>query len=204
MNDELDLVWAQFRAGEEQAYLNLYRRHYLGLINYGLKLCGDRSLANECITKMLIQLWDGRDKLPEVQNVRSYLITCLKRTIFKHYKSESTRKSKESFALSLTADYQLSYADYFDQIQSNHVLKSKLVKAMEVLTERQKELLKLKFFDDLDYDEIALQCNITKRTAYNIVHDAIHVLRSTLKSENGDEYYDLLSIILTVCLFYLK
>lgn len=175
----------------------------MGLMNYGLKLTGNRTIANECLTIMLIQLWDNREKLPEVHNLRSYLITCLKRTIYKHHKAENTRKTKEDFALSLEED-QLSYADYFDKVQSNSILKSALIRAMDALTERQKEILKLKFFDDLDYDEIALICNISKRTAYNTVHDAITVLRSDLKDQNGEDYYSLLNIIALIGITFLK
>jgi DNA-directed RNA polymerase specialized sigma24 family protein len=39
-------------------------------------------------------------------------------------------------------------------------------------------LLRLKFFEDLDYEEIACQCGITKRTAYNIIHSALRTLKA--------------------------
>ncbi|MNL43391.1 RNA polymerase sigma factor [compost metagenome] len=74
---------------------------------------------------------------------------------------------------------------------------------MEVLTEREKELIRLKFFDDLDYDEIAVKCGITKRTAYNITHDALKKLRESLKGKNGEDYYSLFSIVILLSL-YLK
>ncbi len=202
MKDELDLVWPKFKSGDENAFLQLYRTHYLGLINYGIKLTGERRLANECLTSMLMQLWDTRARLPEVTNTRAYLITCLKRTVFNYYEAENTRKVKESMAVNLAGE-ELSHADYFEAIQNNSILKSKLLKAMNVLTEREKELIKLKFFDDLDYDEIALKCNITKRTAYNIIHDALKKLRENLKDENGENYYSLLSLTILLTI-YLK
>ncbi len=202
MKEELDPVWLKFKSGDENAFLQLYRTHYLGLINYGIKLTRERALANECLTSMLMQLWDTRSKLPEVTNTRAYLLTCLKRTVFNYYKAENTRKVKESMAISL-AEEGLTHADYFEAIQSNSILKSKLLSAMNVLTEREKELVKLKFFDDLDYDEIALKCDITKRTAYNIIHDALKKLRENLKDENGEDYYSLLSLTILLTI-YLK
>lgn len=202
MKDGADLIWLKFKEGDEEAFLELYRMHYLGLINYGIKLTGDREIANECLTNMLMQLWDSRLKLPEVTNVRAYLITCLKRVAFSHFKSVQTRRIKEGKAVDLMEEG-LSQADYFEVIQNNSILRSALLKAMEVLTEREKELIKLKFFDDLDYDEIAEKCGITKRTAYNITHDALKKLRDSLKEKNGEDYYSLLCIVIFLTL-YLK
>jgi hypothetical protein len=38
----------------------------------------------------------------------------------------------------------------------------------------------MKFFEDVDYDEIARLCNISRRTAYNIIHDSLKILRAEL------------------------
>lgn len=178
-------TWDEFIAGNENAMLVLYQQHYLGLMNYGIKISGSRPLANECITQMLINLWDQKEKLPRVENIRAYLLTCLKRTIYHHYRSEKLRAVKES---SFQPDHstELSVDDYLSRIQSNSILKEKLVKAMEKLSPRQRELIKMRFFMDLNYDEIAAQCGITKRTAYNIVNDGLKSLRSNFDQDVKD------------------
>lgn len=186
MTTEVTSTWDDFICGNEDAMLNLYQQHYVGLINYGIKISGSRSLANECVTQMLIDLWDQKERLPTVHNIRAYLLTCLRRTIYRHYKNEKLRNVKES-TLSLDYSDELSVEDYMSRIQKNSILKTTLVKAMEKLSPRQRELLHMKFFLDLDYDEIAERCNITKRTAYNIVNDGLKALRNELKSGFPDK-----------------
>jgi len=171
-------IWKQLQSGNQQALLALYDRHYMGLLNYGMKLTGNRELTRDCITQILLRLWDSRQKLPPVENVRSYLLTCLRRELVSELKGETTRIIRNTSIQSSMKEAELPYEEYLIQSQTNEALREKLEKAFEKLTEREKELLRLRFFEDLDYDEIAAQCSITKRTAYNIIHTAIKTLKA--------------------------
>jgi RNA polymerase sigma factor (sigma-70 family) len=171
-------TWAQLQKGNQQALLALYDRHYIGLLNYGIKLTGNRDLTRDCITQILLRLWDNRAKLPPVENVRSYLLTCLRREMIGELKGEIARTNRNIVVQRSLSDAELPYEEYLIESQTNKVVREKLSRAFEKLTEREKELLRLRFFEDLDYDEIAAQCSITKRTAYNIIHTAIKTLKA--------------------------
>jgi RNA polymerase sigma-70 factor (ECF subfamily) len=86
-------------------------------------------------------------------------------------------------------------------LQTNEGLKKKLNKAFAKLTPRQKQLLQMKFFDDVDYDEIANVCNITRRTAYNIIHDSLKILRAELYKIEKDHIEINSSTLLMIALF---
>ena len=188
-------TWLEFKSGSEAALHNLYKQHYLGLINYGIKFSGDRHYANDCIVEMLLGLWEKRAKLPEVENVRSYLLTCLRTIMLQRIRSDKLREVKERHAHSLTDHQELSYEEHISKIQTDLIIKDKLTKSLNKLTGRQKELLQLKFFDNLDYDEIAMRCNISKRTAYNIVYDALKILKDDLEKDGKKNSFYLLSVI---------
>lgn len=178
-------TWAQLQKGNQQALLALYDRHYVGLLNYGIRLTGNRELTRDCITQILLRLWDNRAKLPPVENVRSYLLTCLRRELIGELKGETARMNRNLLVQRTLSDAELPYEEYLIESQTNQVLREKLVKAFEKLTEREKELLRLRFFEDLDYDEIAAQCSITKRTAYNIIHTAIKTLKADFNYQSN-------------------
>lgn len=182
-----DETWAKLRAGDRDALLSLYNYHYIGLINYGLKLTGDKDLTRDCITQILLRLWDKRRQLPVVENPRSYLLTCLKHELFAEGKAETARAVLSSRLQRISDRSEPSYEEYIVQLQTNKALADKLAKALNTLSKREKELLGLKFFDDLDYDEIASRCSITKRTAYNIIHSALKTLKSlfAVSPKNG-------------------
>jgi RNA polymerase sigma factor (sigma-70 family) len=173
-------VWTQLKQGNQQALLDLYNAHYIGLLNYGCKLTGNRELTNDCITQVLLRLWDCRERLPSVGNIRSYLLTCLRRELMSELKkSVRAEKYHRSLQNGMHAT-DLPYEEYIIELQTNAAWKEKLGHAFGKLTDREKELLRLRFFEDMSYDEMAEQCNITKRTAYNIIHAAIKTLKVEL------------------------
>ena len=188
------LVWEKFINGDETALLELYNQHYLGLMNYGQMIVEDRELVNDCLTDMLVNFWKKRSNLPEVENVRSYLMTSLRRTIFNELQNNKKRDTRHSELQRLGENVQTSYEDYLIRIQSDNGLKAKITRALEQLTERQIELIRLKFFEDLDYDEIADQCGITKRTAYNIIYDALKILKTELQEDQNSSFQTPLSM----------
>lgn len=119
------ITWLEFKSGSEKALHNLYKQHYLGLINYGIKLNGDRQYSNDCIIEMLLGLWEKRTKLPDVENVRSYLLTCLRTTILQHIRSDKLRGIKERHAHTLTEQQELSYEDHITRIQTDLIILTK-------------------------------------------------------------------------------
>ncbi|WEK37518.1 MAG: sigma-70 family RNA polymerase sigma factor [Candidatus Pseudobacter hemicellulosilyticus] len=178
--------WNSLREGDMQALAALYDQHYVGLVNYGARLIGDRDLANDCFIQVLLDLYAKHATLPPVTNVRSYLITCLHRKILLELKLNRRDKAARAGSGEEMERWETSYEDYLVLLQSSEEWKQKLTRAFAVLTERQKELLRLRFFEDRDYDYIAVQCGITRRTAYNIIHDALKSLRAELALRNND------------------
>lgn len=178
--------WARLLQGDPESLVALYNTYYLGLVNYGLKITGDRDLTNDCITQVLLKLWDKRASLSPVSNPRSYLLSCLRNEIYAELKSESVRLARARAIQRLSGDAEPSYEESLIEGQTNKALRDHLEKGFKRLTAREKELLRLKFFEDLDYTEIASRCHITKRTAYNIIHTALKTLKAdfVIKPDN--------------------
>lgn len=182
------LVWKKIIDGDETALSELYKQHYLGLINYGRIIIDDKDLVNNCFMQMLIEFWDKRSKLPEVENVRSYLMTSLRRAILHELGAGKRREMKLNESQQNSPTHEWSYEDYLLNQQSDNDLRAKIAKAIEKLTKRQKELIQLKFFENLSYAEIAEQKRITKRTAYNIIYDAIKILKEELHEDQNSSF----------------
>ncbi len=197
-------IWARLRDGDREALLSLYKDHYLGLMNYGLKLTGNKELTNDCITQILLRLWDIRHRLPAVENPRSYLLTCLRRELFSEIRAETARTTGSRGLLRISDASEPSYEEYIIQLQTNKALAEQLMKALNRLTSREKELLRLKFFEDLDYDEIAVRCNITKRTAYNIIHSALKILKSLFAASSNNGLVADPALLVFACLLFFQ
>ena len=173
--------WEQMRLGDKQALFELYNSMYFHLIRFGLKINADDELVKDCVNQVFLNLWDKRSRLTAVENVKSYLMTSLKRCML----DQLSYLDKMSVAVSKMGieedQNELSYEEIIIRLQDNDELRDKLRLAIEKLTPRQMELIQLRFFDGLSYEEIADKTSQTVKTAYNTIYDAIKTLRKLLK-----------------------
>ena len=100
--------------------------------------------------------------------------------LFKRFLINHLRKS---FPFKSVADYpeepmEHSYEDYIICFEENEALKKALYESIQLLPGRQKELLMLRFYDNMSYEEIAEKNSLSIRTVYNKIHLALKKLRS--------------------------
>lgn len=176
-------AWNALLRGEQSSLESIYNQHFVGLLNYGIKLVSERDIVKDNIFQLLLHLWDNRHKLPAVNNVRSYLITCLHRELLAGVRKGKGKVVNTTSWEQLYPDQEFSYEEYLIEKQQNQELRHKVMLAFKKLSVREQELLRRRFFDDENYDDIASHCNITKRTAYNIIHGALKSLKSSLTGE---------------------
>lgn len=175
------LLWEKISLGDKSAFLDLYKELYYKLVNYGIKICNDTDLAGEAVDEVFVYIWDKSSTLSRVENVESYLVVSTKRRLIRLI--DKKRRTDLALKNSFTENewYEAGYETFIIQMQTDEILKSNLKNAMEKLTYRQKQLIILKFFDGLSYEEIAAKTNQTIKTAYNTIYDALKVLRKSLK-----------------------
>jgi RNA polymerase sigma-70 factor (ECF subfamily) len=155
-------------------------QNYDHLFRYGLRMIADRSVSMDCINELFTEVWDRRHRLPEVEQVRGYLFVIFKRKLSRHV----TRRQP---VLSLAEEDMLSfphndssYEELLIAMQSEEEKKMKVRMALDHLTGRQKELIRLRYYDNLSMEEISEKLQISLRTIYNTMHSAITILRKEL------------------------
>ncbi|MNY56949.1 RNA polymerase sigma factor SigV [compost metagenome] len=76
---------------------------------------------------------------------------------------------------------EMPYEEFIIKVQTNEWIQIRLKEALEKLSFRQKQLIHLKFFEGYSYEKIAETTQMTVKTAYNTLYDALKVLRQELK-----------------------
>ncbi|PSL44781.1 RNA polymerase sigma-70 factor (ECF subfamily) [Chitinophaga niastensis] len=170
------ILWNRVRQNDQEALVGLYEHLYLQLVNYGIRICSDVELTKDAINDMFLEIWDQRQKLHEVSNVKSYLFTYLRRKIF-----AGIRQTKKSLLAADvfsddTSPHELSYEECIVAVQATEEIKQKIKRAISRLTPRQKELVQLRYFDGLSMEEVGKRAGITTKTAYNTLGFALKTL----------------------------
>src|SRR5580658_7050008 len=101
--------WKDMVSGDKDNFLVLYQSHYQALFCYGFNLSSNRDLTKDCIQELFLEMWNKRSSLnKEVNDVRSYLFTWLRRKICR----ELSRLAKEKVSENLRDEYPFSQSSY--------------------------------------------------------------------------------------------
>ena len=173
-------LWRKIREGDKEALFVLYDDTYFHLVRYGLSVYADSDLVKDCIGQLFLKLWDRHTTLNDVENVQSYLFTALRRLIVDYLQAEN-RAGATIQGLHAEEGKEASYEEVIIARERDEELRRNLTDALNALTPKQIELIRLKFYENLSYKEIADISSQSVKTSYNTIYDAIKVLRLKLK-----------------------
>ena len=174
-------LWKALRTGELSAFTDVYKAYYQFLFSYAYRHCGDKNLSKDCIHELFLELWKNRMSLPEVQHIGYYLRSILQRKLVRELRKNSSIIPENEFEEREGGVFQSSYEELVVQLQSKEEMKEKVRRALLQLTPRQLVIIRMKFFEDKTYDEIAATTSVTPRTIYNQVYMALKTLREHLR-----------------------
>lgn len=180
LSEGSSFLWQRLREGDKDALFELYDDLYFHLVRFGLSVHADSDLVKDCISQLFLKLWDRHDRLGAVDNVQSYLFTALQRLIIDHINA-GNKAIASMRNMPLQPEEEVSYEEKIIALEKDEQLKKDLREALKSLTPKQIELIRLKFFENLSYQEIAHLSSQSVKTSYNTIYDAIKILRLKLK-----------------------
>lgn len=173
-------LWFGLKMGSEEAFKELFLNFNNLLTNYGFSLIHETSVVEDCIHDLFLYLWTNRDSLSDVESVKYYLIVCLRRKLFKFLKEKE--KNQKLFE-GIKYEYPKN-EDFFEDKYVNSVnaleRESGLIAAVELLPQRQKEVLNLRYVEGMSYNEITAKMGISNVSARKLASKAIKNLRKKL------------------------
>lgn len=172
------LLLRQLRSGDEQALGHLYQSHYNRLYRLGLRWTGDGEAVEEAIQEVFQSLWNYRETLGDIVSFEAYLTASLKRQICR----KKPGPVHESLGESTSALTVPSYEDLLVRHETDEHRRGNLLKALESLTDRQKEIILLKYFEELTYKEITERTGLQIESVYKTLHEGLKRLRTYLDS----------------------
>ena len=194
MTDQASL-WQRFKKGDQDSLKSIYEDHADALFLFGKKLCNDEEQVYDYIHDLFVYIWENREKLGDPVIIRAYLLKSLRNRIIDDFRKSKNRDFSADVAV--VKDTDLSKEEEWVAFETETKLNEQLNKALKNLTDRQREIIHLKFHQNLSYEEIGDILNINYQSVRNLAHRAISELRKYMS------VFVLLSIgILMFCLKY--
>jgi RNA polymerase sigma factor (sigma-70 family) len=173
-------IWQLFKNGNKESFSFIYSRHMPNLYEYGMRMLQNEELTRDAIHDLFVKLWQNRKTVGFTDNIKYYLITSFRNTIFTLKGIENRMPIVDlDEASGFSLDFNLE-SEYIRKEQLNELSKN-LLEAMNQLSPRQKEVLYLRYFEELNYNEVAELMNISVKAAYKLSARALEALRELMK-----------------------
>jgi len=176
---ELSKLWDDVCNGNQGAYATLHTHLYPGLFIYAKGILKDEDQANDLLQDMFIKLWLKRTSIGKIENVKSYFYTSIRSIAFNYIRRTKLEDTK--LASLIFADIQFSAEDIITERESNLKLKAVISNALNNLPSRQKEIIYLRFYESMDYNQIVDVTGIKYQSVVNHVHRAVQTLREEFR-----------------------
>lgn len=169
-------LWQQFLAGDSSAFQTLMTDYFRTLFRYGSRFSRDKEFIKDCIQDLFLYLWEHRASLRADVAIKPYLMVSLRRLM--HRSLPNTTHSDEFTDDKVNPfDFTFSVEEQYIQQETTGNQIRQMKQLLDLLPPRQKEVLYLKYFQELERDEIAEIMGIVPQTVSNLMQLAIKQLR---------------------------
>lgn len=177
-----ETLWNQFRAGDENAFAQLYQNYVQSLYHYCAHFATDRALIKDCIHDLFVELWKHRNTIGPTTSVRFYLMASIKRKLVRHITAEQKLVSQDDVTNGRRLGDMLAGADPSHENlliahEEDAFMTECLHQAMDKLPKRQREAVHLRYFQNMSNEEISTMMQINIQSVYNLIFGAMGNLK---------------------------
>lgn len=180
-SNQLQDVWSNFKGGDFASLGILFETHYQELFYYGIKIVALPELVKDTIQDLFTDVWERRNKMSSVENIKAYLIISLRRELI--HRISKVRKENSDDQL-LPLQFSFSAEDFLISTEQNTEHSQLLTKSMDGLTDRQREVILLRFFHGLEFPEISQALEMNVQSVRNLLFRSLDKIRKDM-SEQG-------------------
>lgn len=182
MNDPNDELVHKLKAGNTNAFDEIFRKYYKLLCYEARGYFKDNFLIEEIVCDVFTRVWQNRERISINTSLKVYLVKAVHNNCIDYYRMQKNQekisanfdqKEKKAYSLMDIGQNPLDYTVSND-------LEKYYLEAVETLPARYKQAFKLSRFEDLTYEEIAVEMGISVNGVKMNIKKALEHLRIKL------------------------
>lgn len=177
-----DDLWRAIKKGDHHAFARLYQKYIQDLLNYGLHLSKNKGQVEDAIHDVFEKVWSSKNNIGDVQSTKAYLFVALRRKLLnqsnknKLFFAKEMQGTNEVFEVAPSHEHTL----ISNEKELEHVRKVR--QTINRLNDKQREVVYLRFYQNLSYEEISDLLSIDQKYAYNLAYKAFQFIRQNFDS----------------------
>jgi len=172
--DESENVWWQrLRTDDPEAMAYFYDKYADWLLRYGLSIVYNRDVVRDAVQELFLYVWNRRRHLSAPDSVKYYLMVSLRRLILTTVREERNFSDHVEGMQEPVLQQETQEGDIYEALQ----------KAIRALPPRQQEVIFLKYYEKLSYEQISGLTGLDYQVLRNTIHRAVKALRIFLANQ---------------------
>jgi RNA polymerase sigma-70 factor, ECF subfamily len=177
-----EVIIRELKADNRKVFEQVFKKYYPMLYYEARGYTRSNYLAEEIVCDVLTRIWQNREKLFINTSLRDYLIKSVHNSCIDYYRQQKTQEKLKS---GLEETYRSNYLledlgenplDYILTLE----LEEHIQKAIDTLPAQYKKAFQLSRFNDLTYEEIAVEMGISVNSVKTNIKNALSKLRDQL------------------------
>ncbi|WP_395768304.1 RNA polymerase sigma factor [Aquirufa sp.] len=176
-------VWDRFRSGDQKAFTELYQHFVQPLYSYSMGVTNDKELIKDCLHDLFVELWRNHATIGPTTSVKYYLMASIKRKLIRHLEAQLKNHAHHTNYMMDYMEPAYSQESLLIQYEEEIRLNKKLAACLNLLSKRQREAISLRFFENMDTDQISDSMKINPQSVYNLIFGALRIMKEKLVNE---------------------
>jgi RNA polymerase sigma-70 factor (ECF subfamily) len=163
------------RQGDEQSFELFFKNNYQRLCSYAYTFLKDTDDAEDIVQQIFVNMWEKRQTLTIETSVMAYLMRAVRNAALNKLKHAEVKERYTD-----VQELNPSTENVTSTVFKNE-LQKQIFHAIETLPPQCKIIFELSRYEELTYNEIARQLNLSVKTVENQMGKALRIMREQLK-----------------------
>ena len=156
-----DELYGLMKYGDSTAFNTIYNRHWSNVYNEAYKRLKDSEQVEEIVQDIFSDLWKTRSS-KNIENLKNYLRVAGKYQVYAIYRREKNNPKFEEPLEEMALHGKLA-----DASQNEKDLKSVIATWISTQPPKRRQIIQLRFNEEMETKDIALKLGISQKTVQN-------------------------------------
>lgn len=176
-----DPLWHAFKNGDKASFARIYKEYAKLLLNYGNKVTSDKTVIEDSIQDLFVELWQNRATISETTSIKFYLFRALRYKICRNINQNEFRNFEDIHNTREHFDDASSIESFFIGLEVQALQMNHLKSSISQLPKRQQEAINLRYYHNFSNEEVAHIMGVNYQSACKFIYTALRKLKVSLR-----------------------
>lgn len=177
LNRQENHLWIDFINGDDKCFELIYKKYVGVLFRYGIQFTQNEDIVKDAIHDVFVRIYKNRTQLKKEVNIKFYLFTALKNSLYNTFKREMVFEKLEEQELYNILDHSDENKALLNLEQES--TRKAILQLMNQLTDRQREVIYHRFIEELSMEEIGILMQMNTQSVQNLIQRSLKKMRES-------------------------